>query len=409
MAKISKTEKLLQTLNVEKVDGVEAPKQKTLAQMMNKFNNKKGDNLNKASLGSTKENVSRIPTNILALDYKLRGGIPRGRITFLAGKESSLKSTVCLRTIASVQKVGGLACYVDAERTFDPEWAKLHGVDLEKLVLLEPKTAEEAYNDMTYWILEGIDVVVLDSLNALAPRKEVFADEKGTEAANIEINAMGVAPKMMSQWLRTNTPRIHAAQTAFMVIGQIRSNLNAGPYGNPDTITGGQAIRFYSTILLETRQLTGKTNEIRDENDNVIGKPFEYKVSKNKLGKADSKIQFNVYGPTIDNYTSMLSVCLEEEIIQKPNNKTYICDGVSYNGKGAMIEALVNQSTGAYSYCEEKLREKMGSNIYYPNPYQKAQDIAAAKALPIHTDENGVLLTDEEISQLQEEPDVLEE
>lgn len=412
MPKESKSEKLMKSLKIEKVEGnssVVVPQKKSLNQIMNKLNNKNGEGKNKVTLASAKETFVRVPTGVLALDHALKGGFVKGRVHFLAGKESSYKSTICLRTIAEIQKNGGTAAWIDGEAAFDPSWAQINGVDLDKLLVLEPQTAEEAYNNMTFCILEGIDIVVLDSLNSLAVKKEMFSDEQGTEAGDISRVVMGNAQKLTSLFFRTNVMRIAKAKTCFLVIGQIRASLSANPHQNPETVTGGFAIRFYSSISIETRAMTGKTNAIVDANDDVIGKKFEFKITKNKTGKADKKVEFTTYGNLVDNYTAMLQIGLEDEFIQKPNNKTYICNGKSYNGKAAMIEALVTNSDNCYTWCEQQMREKMGANIYYPNPFEKAQEIAAAKAINIHEDENQVLLTDEEISALPPEDDNEEE
>jgi len=402
MAKAEKktaSEKLVQKVEMDSL----APVKKTLSQIANKLNSKLGVNGNKVELASKKKGIVLIPSGILSLDYRLRGGFPRGRVVLLAGAESSWKSTICLRTIAEAQKLGGTAAYVDAERTFDPKWAKAHGVDLEQLLILEPETAEQAYNQMTTCVLEGIDVVVLDSLNTLSVRKEMYADDKGVEAAGIETEAMGVAQRKISQWLRNNLGRMAKAGTLLLVITQLRDNLNAGMYGNPNTVTGGRAIKFASSLTLATRQLLGKTNEIRDENDEIVGSQYEFKFDKNKLGRAGISDQFIAYGPMLDNYNSIMKIGIKEGFIQRPNNLTYEVNGVKYKGKQAMLEALVDPSTGIYALCEKLLREKMGSAIYQYNPYEKAQEIQEALAIPVNEDDDGVLFSDEELERIADE------
>lgn len=391
MAKKSPSEKLITKIDMEVIE----PKKKTLAQIANKLNSKISTNGNKVQLASQKEVLELIPSGILSLDYRLRGGFPRGRIVLLAGAESSWKSTMCLRTIAQVQKLGGTAAYIDAERTFARDWAEAQGVDLEQLLIVEPETAEQAYNQMSQLILDGVDVVVLDSLNTLSVKKEMYADDKGVEAAAIEIEAMGIAQRKTSQWLRNNLGRISKAKTLVLVIAQLRDNLSAGMYGNPNTITGGRAIKYASSITLATRQLLGKTNEIRDENDDIVGKQYEFKIDKNKTGREGMTDQFIAYGAILDNWGSMLKIGLKEGFIQRSSKKTYVVNGVSYNGKGAVLEALVSNAS-VYEYCEKALQVILGSTIYQYNPYEKAKEVEEALAVPVNEDDDGILIPDDD-------------
>lgn len=396
MAKKSASDKLIEKIELESAE----PKKKTLNQIAAKLNTKNGPNSAKAEVASKKKGVVRIPTGILPLDYALRGGFPRSRIVLLAGKESSWKSTICLRTIAQVQKLGGTAAYIDAERTFDPDWAVAHGVILEQLLVVEPETAEQAYNNMTTLILEGIDVVVLDSLNTLSVKKEMWADDKGSEAAAIETEAMGVAQRKTSQFLRNNLGRISKAGTLLMVIAQLRDNLSAGMYGNPEVVVGGRAIKFASSITLSTRQMMGKDKIYRDDEDNIVGKTFSFKVDKNKTGRDGLEDEFIAYGSTLDNYSAMLKIGLKEGFIQRPNTKTYTCNGKNFNGKAAMLEALVDETTGLYDFCEKMLFNIMGTKVYAYNPYEKAKEIEEAVAIEINEDDEGNLIPDEELDKM---------
>jgi len=398
MAKKSTSDKLIEKIELENAE----PQKKSLSQIAAKLNTKNGANSAKAEIASKKKGLVKIPTGILPLDYALRGGFPRGRVILLSGKESSWKSTICLRTIAQVQKLGGTAAYIDAERTFDPTWAVAHGIILEQLLILEPETAEQAYNNMTSVILEGIDVVVLDSLNTLSVKKEMWADDKGSEVAGIEVESMGIAQRKTSQFLRNNLGRISKAKTLFMVIAQLRDNLSAGMYGNPEVVVGGRAIKFASSITLMTRQDMSKDKIYRDDEDNIIGKTFKFKLDKNKTGRDGIEDEFIAYGATLDNYTAMLKIGLKEGFIQRPNNKTYICDGKNFNGKAAMLEGLVDDSTGMYNFCEKMLFDIMGTKVYAYNPYEKKQEIEAAAAIEINEDDEGTLIPDEEFDKMVE-------
>jgi recombination protein RecA len=398
MAKKSASDKLIEKIELENAE----PQKKSLSQIAAKLNTKNGTNSAKAEIASKKKGLVRIPTGILPLDYALRGGFPRGRVVLLGGRESSWKSTICLRTIAQVQKLGGTAAYIDAERTFDPDWAVAQGVILEQLLILEPETAEQAYNNMTTVILEGIDVVVLDSLNTLSVKKEMWEDDKGSEVATIEKEAMGIAQRKTSQFLRNNLGRISKAKTLLMVIAQIRDSLAIGPYGNPEVVVGGHAIKFASSITLATRQMTAKDKIYRDNENNIVGKTFSFKVDKNKTGREGIEDEFIAYGSTLDNYTSMLKIGLKEGFIQRPNNKTYICNGKNFNGKAAMLEGLVDDSTGLYDFCEKMLFSIMGTKVYAYNPYEKKQEIEDAAAIEINEDDEGTLIPDEELDKMAE-------
>jgi recombination protein RecA len=321
----------------------------------------------------------------------------------LAGAESSYKSSITLRTMASAQKLGANCAYIDGERTFSSKYSQSHGVDLEKVLVVEPETAEQAYNQLTQLILEGVDVIVLDSLNTLSVKKEIYADDKGTEAASIDTEAMGVAARKCSQFLRNNLGRISKSKTLLLVICQLRDNLGAGLYGSPNTITGGRAIKYASSITIATRQLLGKAAAVLDENNEIVGKTYEFKIDKNKTGREGLSDQFTAYsGSLVDNYSSMLKIAIKEGFITRPNKLTYECNGVKYTGKAAMLEALVDESTGVYAFCEKTLRHIMGTTIYHYSPYEKAKDIQAAAEVPVNEDEDGVLIPDDELEELVE-------
>ena len=395
MPKIS--QKLIKKISVEEIDpNIELPKKKSLAQIAAKINARHKGSTEKIQLGTQQASLERIPTGILEVDYKLKGGFVRGRFALLAGGESSWKSSTCLKTISEVQKLGGTAAYIDGERSFDPDYAKALGVDLTQLLVVKPDTAEQTYNDMTQLILEGIDVIVLDSLNILSPKKEMYSDEQGVVAEDIEKEVMGVAQRKASQWIRNNVGRIEKANTLMLVICQLRDNLNAGMYGNPEVIVGGKAIKFISSTTILTRSVNGKDAMKKDDDGNVIGRTFEFKFEKNKTGRDKQVGQFVAYGATIDNFHSMLEIGLKEKIIERPTSKTYIIDGKNYNGKNATLEALVDSSTGAYDFCMEELRKIMGTKIYHYDPYQKQKEVEEAAAVPVNEDGDQNLIVENE-------------
>jgi len=376
MPKEKSSSKLAKLINVESVPEDQKPK-KTLAQITAKLNAKKTVNNNKVELASKKSSPEVIPTGVIALDYALGvGGLPRGRIGMIYGAESSWKSTVTLCTIAQAQKAGGRAAFVDGERTFDPKWAKAHGVDLDQLIVLEPETAEEAFNDMTTLIVEGIDVIVLDSLVSLAVKKELFSDDKGT-VADIETEAMGIFARKVSQWCRNNVGRIAKNNTLFIVINQLRDNLSAGMFGNPISIPGGKAIKFYSSFMIGMRKMTGAKNTIKDENDEIVGHNYNLKIDKLKVGRDGAEATFKAYGAILDNYSSLFEIALKENIIEHPNNKTYIFGEQSFNGKNACLNALVSNKS-LYDAVYAALLNKMQVNV--SNNYDPFEKLRASEA-----------------------------
>jgi recombination protein RecA len=347
----------------------ELPAKKTPAQIIAMMNNKQGSNKAKITLASKTTSPEVIPSGVLALDYILGiGGFPRGRIGMLYGAESSWKSTICLRTIAEAQKRGGIAAYVDAEYTFDPKWAVAHGVDLDSLIYLKPETAEDALNRMTDLINAQVDVIVLDSLVALSVKKEIVDDDKGT-AAGIETEAMGVFPRKMSQWLRNNVGRIHKNNNLVLVINQLRDNLGAGPYGNPTTVPGGKAIKFYSSFSVALRKITGKKGEIVEDGE-VVGFTYVAKIDKLKVARPGREAEFRAYGSILDNYTSVLDIALREEIFEQPNNKTYVFKDKKFIGRPKVLLELVNNEE-FYTEVYAEVMSKLKANVSTFDPHAK--------------------------------------
>lgn len=391
MSKESASSKLSKLINVEKV--VDEPKKKkSMKQILTETNAKKDVRSNKAIMAKNKRRPQVIPTGVMALDYALGiGGLPRGRIGMIYGYESSWKSTVCLRTIAQVQKMGGQAIYVDAERTFDPKWAKAHGIDMDAdtFGLTEPNTAEEAFDEMTKFIEDGVDIIVLDSLVALSPKKEMYDDEKGTNAS-ITKNAMGVFPKQVSQWCRTNIGRIADNGTLFIVINQLRDNL--GMFGSPTSIPGGRAIKFYSSFMIGMRKLGGKDGEIKDGED-LVGSKYKLKIDKLKVAQFGREAEFSAYGAVLDNYSSLLEIGLREEIILRDGNKKYTFKDLAFNGKPALHRALFND-VALYDSVYKELLTKIDANIF--DPFAKIKNVNGTADIELPSDDEEIVLESSE-------------
>ena len=259
------------------------------------------------SLGEfSAQNVEGIPTGSLSLDLALGGkGIPRGRITEIYGNESSGKTTIALHCIATVQREGGVAAFIDAEHALDPSWAKRIGVDLEGLLVSQPSYGEEALRIAEMLIKSNaVDIIVIDSVAALVPKNEL----------NNEIGdaSVGQQARLMSQALRMLNPTIGKTRTSIIFINQIRQKIGV-MYGNPETTTGGLALKFYASVRLEVR----KSAVIKD-GDDPIGAECKVKVVKNKIAPPFKTAEFSLmHDRGIDLEEDVLKNGVEDEIVTK--------------------------------------------------------------------------------------------
>src|SRR5712692_890231 len=215
--------------------------------------------------------VQGISSGALSLDIALGGrGLPRGRIIEIFGPESSGKTTVALHTIANAQRQGGVAAFIDAEHSLDPGWAKRLGVDLEGLLVSQPSNGEEALKISEMLVKsDAVDIIVIDSVAALVPRAEVEGEIGDTH--------VGLQARLMSQALRILNPTISKSKTCMIFINQIRQKIGV-MFGNPETTSGGLALKFYSSVRLDIRKITG----IKD-GDETVGSRVKVRVVKNKL------------------------------------------------------------------------------------------------------------------------------
>ena len=297
---------------------------------------------------SARVQVETIPTGSLALDAALGiGGIPRGRVIEVYGPESSGKTTLALSIIAQAQKTGGNAVFIDAEHALDASYAKRLGVDIDALHVSQPDTGEEALEIAEHLVRSGaVDVIVIDSVAALVPKAEIEGEMGDSH--------MGLQARLMSQALRKLTGTISKSRTTVIFINQIRMQIGV-MFGNPETTTGGRALKFYASIRLDIRRI----GSIKD-GDNVIGNHVKVKVVKNKVAAPFKEAEFDIlYNEGISREGEVLDLASERNLVQKSG--TWFSYGEERIGQGRENARLwLKEHPDAFVELTLKLREALG-------------------------------------------------
>src|ERR1700716_3668865 len=300
-------------------------------------------------LGDQPETVMQvIPTGSLAVDAALGvGGIPRGRVIEIFGPEPSGKTTLSLQIIAQAQKTGGLAAFIDAEHALDAEYSKKLGVDTDNLLVSQPDNGEQALEITEMLIRSGaVDVVVIDSVAALVPKAEIEGEMGEAE--------MGLQARLMSQALRKLTAIVSKSKTSLIFINQIREKIGV-MFGNPETTTGGRALKFYSSIRIDIR----RTNQIK-EGEEVVGSRVKVKVVKNKCAAPFRHAEFDVgYGEGISKTGEVIDIGIENKIIEKSGS--WFSYGDVRIGQGRENSKLFLQdNSDLATEIESKVRKALG-------------------------------------------------
>lgn len=293
------------------------------------------------------ENIASIPSGSIALDSALGvGGYPRGRVIEIFGPEASGKTTLAIHAIAEAQKAGGIAAFIDAEHAFDRFYAQKLGVDVENLLISQPDDGEQALEITDHLIRSGaIDIIVIDSVAALTPRAEIEGEMGDSK--------MGLQARLMSQALRKLTANINKTNTCCMFINQLREKIGV-MFGNPETTTGGNALKFYATVRVDIRRIT----QIK-EGDQVLGNRTRVKIVKNKLAPPFRKAEFDiVYGLGISKTGELIDLGVELEIIKKSGS--WFSYGDTKLGQGRdSVKALLADNPELSDELEQKITDAL--------------------------------------------------
>ena len=292
--------------------------------------------------------ISVIPTGALSFDAALGvGGFPRGRVVEVFGPESSGKTTIALQVIAEAQKSGGMAAFVDAEHALDPAYAKKLGVDVDNLLVSQPDYGEQALEIAEALVRSGaIDVLVVDSVAALVPKAELDGEMGDSH--------VGLQARLMSQALRKLTGIVSKSRTCLIFINQIREKIGV-MFGNPETTTGGRALKFYSTVRIDIRRIAAIK-----EGETVVGSRTRVKIVKNKVAAPFREAEFDLmYGEGISREGDLLDLAVTHEIVEKSGSWfSYKSERIGQGRENA--RQFLKDNRDIYRKIEDEVRKKLG-------------------------------------------------
>lgn len=294
--------------------------------------------------------VEVIPTGSLGLDVALGvGGYPRGRIVEIYGPESSGKTTLTLHAIAEAQKQGGIAAFIDAEHAFDRYYAEKLGIDIENLIISQPDNGEQALEIADNLIRSGaIDIIIIDSVAALTPKSEIEGEMGDSK--------MGLHARLMSQALRKLTASISKTKCTVIFINQLREKIGV-MFGNPETTTGGNALKFYASVRLDIRRST----QIKDSSSSAVGNKTRVKIVKNKVAPPFKTAEFDImYGEGISKVGEIIDLGVEFDIIKKSGSWFSYDDTKLGQGRDA-VKALLMDNPELMEELEQKIKEAIAA------------------------------------------------
>jgi recombination protein RecA len=299
---------------------------------------------------ATHMKVEAIPTGSLSLDWALGiGGIPRGRVTEIYGPEGAGKTTIAQHVVAEAQRRGGVAAFIDMEHALDPAYARICGVDIDNLLISQPDTGEQALEIAEALIRSGaVDIIVIDSVAALVPRAEIEGEMGDSHP--------GLQARLMSQALRKLSGAIKQSNTALLFTNQLREKIGV-MYGNPETTSGGRALKFYASVRLDIRRITALK-----ERGEVIGSRARVRVTKNKVAPPFRVAEFDItYGEGISRAGDLLDVAVGLGVVDKRGSYFYYADETLAQGR-ENAKSFLREHTDVAEQIETATREKMSKD-----------------------------------------------
>ena len=341
----------------ETVTGTDKDIERALSDIKTKF----GDD-SIMMLGATpKVDVNAISTGSIGVDWALGiGGIPRGRIIEIFGPESSGKTTLSLHAIAEAQKKGGICAFIDAEHALDPQWAGIMGVKLDELLISQPDNGEQGLEICETLVRSGaVDLIVVDSVAALVPRAEIEGEMGDAQ--------MGLHARLMSQALRKLTGAVSKSKTIVLFTNQLRLKIGV-MFGNPETTTGGMALKFYASVRMDVRKI-----ETMKKNNEIIGTRVRVKVVKNKIAPPFREAEFVINGKGIDRLEALIESAIAAQILGRSGS--FIKYGEKTLGQGReQVKEILMQDDKLRQELLKAVREKYGKAVAAPGPATKQPD-----------------------------------